>query len=417
MKIVERTRHRNDYLREVGSVPDVGDIEGWPPRRRAKYGMALFATAFSIMYLYYFTAVHRAGTTLGVKRFLEAALLGIPVIVLYSGTAWVSMTGYDEDLLPRLLRWTAGAGVVFAVLVMATMWVIETQFDPGEEFLVLQMSSGFGSAAGLLIGAMEARANHLGRQRARSELTAERRKHERERMEYLNHLLRHEVLNGVAIVRGTAGLLLEDVDDPAATRRLRTIHDRSDDVADFIQQVRTLLQNPGHVQPGSVDLGSLLEDEVESVVTAFDVGTVHTDVPEGVRVVGNDLLGRVFTNLMENGIEHNDPPVSLWVTADVGPSSVEVSVADDGDGIAPTEMEELFTYPTGGDHGFGLSLSRDLVDRYGGDLRLERTDETGTEFVVEIPRTDTDTSPEAEGSGEPTADASEVDPQAQATGS
>lgn len=395
----------------------MGYFEAWSARRRAKYGMALFAAVFSILYLYYFTEVHRAGTTLGVKGFLEAALLGIPVVVLYSGTAWVSMTRYDEDLLPRLLRWTAGAGVLFAVLVFATTWVIETQFDPGEEFLVLQMSSGFGSAAGLLIGAMEARANHLGRQRARSELTAERRKHERERMEYLNHLLRHEVLNGVAIVRGTAGLLLEDVDDPTASRRLRTIHDRSDEVADFIQQVRTLLQNPEHVQPGSVELAPLLEDEVESVVTGFDVGAVHIDVPEGVQVVGNDLLGRVFTNLMENGIRHNDPPVNLWVDAEVGPSSVEVSVVDDGDGIAPTEMEELFTYPTGGDHGFGLSLSRDLVERYGGELRLERTDETGTEFVVVVPRVNPGASVEGCTESGAAADTHHPDPQAQATGS
>lgn len=313
--------------------------------------MALFAGVFSVLYLYYFMEVHRAGTTLGVKGLLETALLGIPVIVLYCGTAWVSLIRYDEDLLPRLLRWTAGAGIVFAILVFATTWVIETQFDPGEEFLVLQMSSGFGSAAGLLIGLMKARANHLGRERARSELTAERREHERERMEYLNHLLRHEVLNGIAIVRGTAGLLIEDVEDPTATRRLRTIHDRSDEVAVFIQQVRT-------------------------------------DLPDDVQVVGNELLGRVFTNLMENGIRHNDPPVTLEVTAVVHPKHVEVSVVDDGDGIDPVDVEELFTYPTGGDHGFGLSLSRDLVERYGGDLRLERTDETGTEFVVSIPRAD-----------------------------
>lgn len=329
----------------------MGQTERWTPRRRAKYGMALFAGVFSVLYLYYFMEVHRAGTTLGVKGLLETALLGIPVIVLYCGTAWVSLIRYDEDLLPRLLRWTAGAGIVFAILVFATTWVIETQFDPGEEFLVLQMSSGFGSAAGLLIGLMKARANHLGRERARSELTAERREHERERMEYLNHLLRHEVLNGIAIVRGTAGLLIEDVEDPTATRRLRTIHDRSDEVAVFIQQVRT-------------------------------------DLPDDVQVVGNELLGRVFTNLMENGIRHNDPPVTLEVTAVVHPKHVEVSVVDDGDGIDPVDMEELFTYPTGGDHGFGLSLSRDLVERYGGDLRLERTDETGTEFVVSIPRAD-----------------------------
>jgi signal transduction histidine kinase len=380
--------------------------------------MGLFAAVFSVLYLYYFTEVHRAGTMLGVKGFLEAVLLGIPLVVLYSGTAWVSLTRYDEDLLPRLLRWTAGAAVVFAVLVTATMFVIGTRFDPGERFLVVQMSSGFGSAAGLLIGAMEVRANHLGRERARSELTAERRKHERERMEYLNHLLRHEVLNGIAIVRGTAGILIEDVDDPIATRRLRTIHDRSDEVAVFIQQVRTLLQDSTDVDPGSVDLADLIAREVESVVAGFEVGAVRTDLPEDVQVVGNELLGRVFTNLMENGIRHNDPPVTLEVTAVVGPEHVEVSVVDDGDGIDAGAMEQLFSYPTGGDHGFGLSLSRDLVQRYGGDLRLERTDETGTEFVVTIPRAaggtrDTrSTEPD-----EPTATRTSVDPQGQATGS
>jgi signal transduction histidine kinase len=380
-----------------GQVTVEWGMEEGKARRRAKVSMVILAGVFSILYLGYFVQESRANTVIGLKGYLEVVLLGIPVMVLYTGSAWVSLSDVDGDLLPRVVGWTFGGAVAFVVVVATTMFVIGTQFDPGERFLMAQMSSGFGSSAGLVSGVLEARAIQQGRERARSEAVADRTERERERMAYLNRLLRHEVLNGIAVVQGTAAVLLDDADEGSTEHgHLRTVHRRSGDIARFIQSIRALLQTPGDGSDlGSVDLRPLVEREAERLAESFDAVVVHVEVPPSVSVAGNDLLERVFANLFENAAIHAEGPVRVSVTAEVGESLVEVRVSDDGPGIPEAARGTLFEPPERGDHGFGLYLSRDLVERCGGRLCLERSDDRGSVFALTLRRAETDVTPRA----------------------
>jgi signal transduction histidine kinase len=71
----------------------------------------------------------------------------------------------------------------------------------------------------------------------------------------------------------------------------------------------------------------------------------------------------------------------------VSPHQVEISVADTGAGLTPEEAAELFqpfvTRKKDGT-GLGLWISRNIVERYGGDIRLRSRDDgrCGAVFVV-----------------------------------
>lgn len=70
---------------------------------------------------------------------------------------------------------------------------------------------------------------------------------------------------------------------------------------------------------------------------------------------------------------------------------IEIRVLDDGTGISDAVRAKIFqpfftTKPTGEGTGLGLSLSYDIITKgYGGSIRVESTEGSGTEFVVQLP--------------------------------
>ncbi|HJU17189.1 MAG TPA: PAS-domain containing protein [Stellaceae bacterium] len=119
-----------------------------------------------------------------------------------------------------------------------------------------------------------------------------------------------------------------------------------------------------------------------------------------VELVPQDVT-RVFLNLIGNGFyaahkrvrEEGDGfrPALKVTTRDLG-GAVEVTVRDNGTGIAPEHRERLFqpfftTKPTGEGTGLGLSISYDIVTtQHGGRISVESEVGAFTEFTVHLPR-------------------------------
>ena len=103
------------------------------------------------------------------------------------------------------------------------------------------------------------------------------------------------------------------------------------------------------------------------------------------------MLESVVRNLLSNAIQHNDkalPEVALSATAD--DDTVVVRIADNGPGIPDDRKEQIFEEGEKGldseGTGLGLYLVDTLVDRYGGEVRVEDNDPDGSVFVVELQR-------------------------------
>jgi C4-dicarboxylate-specific signal transduction histidine kinase len=108
------------------------------------------------------------------------------------------------------------------------------------------------------------------------------------------------------------------------------------------------------------------------------------------------LLQQVILNLVMNGLDAmsavTNRPRQLTIFSRVLENGlVAVSVADSGVGVDPTVFEKLFepfftTKPQG--MGMGLSVSRSIVQRYGGQLWASMNKGGhGTTFHVELPVT------------------------------
>jgi len=100
-----------------------------------------------------------------------------------------------------------------------------------------------------------------------------------------------------------------------------------------------------------------------------------------------DQLYRVLLNLARNAVEAGARHLRFVAAAQDG--TVALEIADNGPGLPPRAMENLFRPFFGsarpGGSGLGLAIARELMRAQGGDLALVASTGAGTIFSLTIP--------------------------------
>ena len=114
--------------------------------------------------------------------------------------------------------------------------------------------------------------------------------------------------------------------------------------------------------------------------------------PAAAIVAGNRLsLEQVFVNLFHNAIQASPPGGAVEVRIHVRTSEFGVSVADQGGGIAPTDLPRLFepfftTRIQEAGTGLGLSIGQGIVADHRGRVEVDTEVGQGAIFTVVLPR-------------------------------
>lgn len=264
----------------------------------------------------------------------------------------------------------------------------------------IRWALSLGLIVGVYVGISRAQAIFQTIKAERQSVRADQLAEQREIVDQMNNLLRHEVLNTTQAILGNVSLLQEREEpiDPN-DERLERINQQGEALTEVIRDVRSLLQTmQDDTARQPVNLTALLRSEIQTIVDRYPAVTVDAELSTDVLVDGDELLGRIFGNLLNNAVEHNDPDsLTITVEAETTDETVAVTITDDGSGIAEDELDSLFDRPRRGDHGLGLYLVRELVESYNGSLELVTTGEHGTTFRVTFPVV----SPESGNSSDP----------------
>lgn len=323
-------------------------------------------------------------------NFSVGVLTALPFVagIGYAGH-WLAASDLRPERFHRVWRWTVVGGGLSLLLNLALMAVVPV---PTVYLAVgwLRWAVALGCGVGVAIGVTEARAINSALDAERSAVRAEHLAVQRDLLDYLNSLLRHEILNAANVISGYASLLADEHEEGTDAREYsENVHRKSEEITTVIADVRVLLRaTEGHGEFESVNLSAVLREEVGKLADLDERVEVETDVPDGVYVSADALLPRVFGNLLGNAVEHNDSaPPRVSVRVEDGDDTVAVEVADNGRGIPESEVETLFDRPSqrSADHGLGLYLVGKLVQHYGGTVELTETGPDGTTFRVELP--------------------------------
>jgi signal transduction histidine kinase len=321
--------------------------------------------------------------------FAVSLLISLPFVfgITYGGR-WLAGGDVEPERYHRIATWTVGGCAVFAAITVLLMTVV----PPANLFATLiwiRWAASIGAGTGLLLGVFEARAIDRRVTAERARIRAEEAESRRELLDYLNGLLRHEVLNSANVIVGRSGQVIQrSTLEPAGRKDLDTIQRRARDLADVIEDARVLLQattGDGHRE--RLDVVDVLERELEALSDYDRSVTIETDLPASAPVLADSLLPRIFSNLLTNAVEHHDGTnPTVRVTVETTTNTVQIHIADDGPGVPAVERQTLFECDdTNRDHGLGLSLVATLVERYAGSLELTETGPSGSVFTVELP--------------------------------
>jgi PAS domain S-box-containing protein len=152
------------------------------------------------------------------------------------------------------------------------------------------------------------------------------------------------------------------------------------------------------VRPATADLADLFDQVRTDLRPAAEAAGASVEAPGRLPVADGDpvLIRQLLQNLIGNAIKYRDPSRAcrVTVTAGHGPAGWTVAVADNGLGIPPEQRQrvfEMFTRlgdgATGG-HGIGLSTCWRIVERHGGDIRVDETPGGGTTVLFTLPDRD-----------------------------
>ncbi|MFB6072830.1 MAG: PAS domain S-box protein [Halobacterium sp.] len=216
---------------------------------------------------------------------------------------------------------------------------------------------------------------------------------QRDNLEVLNQVLRHDVRNDLQVVLAYAEMLADEVpeDHREYVSRIRTSADHAVELTDTAREIANVML-ASEANHGEVNLRSVLEPEIEEVQSSYPGAVIAVeDAVPAVDVAGTDMLDSVFRNLMKNAVQHNDNDVpEVTVSTTERGDSVVVRVADNGPGVRDGQKDDIFGKGEKGlesqGTGMGLYLVQTLVDGVDGEVWVEDNDPEGAVFAVELPK-------------------------------
>ena len=206
----------------------------------------------------------------------------------------------------------------------------------------------------------------------------------RSRAEFLS-TVSHELRAPLAAIKGSATTALEGAREPDRSE-LRQFLRIVDEQADRMDGLIGDLLDAGRigagvmpVDPEAHELAALVERARTAFAGAGGRHAVVVDLPPDLPRVMADArrIVQVLDNLLTNAARHSPEAAPIRVAAEPEGAHVAVSVADDGEGIAPERLAHLFRRHAGldggvgGGSGLGLVICRGLVEAHGGRIRAE----------------------------------------------
>ena len=209
---------------------------------------------------------------------------------------------------------------------------------------------------------------------------------ERLRAEFLG-MVSHELRAPLTSIKGSAATLLETGPDldPAEVREFhRIIGDQADHMRGLISD----LLDAGRIDTGTLsvlpepsELSGLVDRARSTFLSSGGRHTVLIDLPPDLPSVMADRrrIVQVLNNLFSNAARYAPDSSPIRVAALRDGMHVAVSVSDEGRGVAPERLPQLFQKYTGADDaarglsgtGLGLAICKGLVEAHGGRIRAE----------------------------------------------
>jgi two-component system sensor histidine kinase SenX3 len=211
----------------------------------------------------------------------------------------------------------------------------------------------------------------------------------------------HELKTPIASVGLLAEALNQAADEPEQVRRfanrLTTESARLGRLTQEIIELSRLQAQDALAEPEILSVDDIVAAAVDQsrVVAEAERITIVIGKKSGARVFGDEALLTVAVhNLVANAVNYSLEGSRVGVGVRLQKGIVEITVTDQGVGIAESDLDRVFerffrvdqarSRHTGGT-GLGLSIVKHVVQNHGGDIRVWSQPGSGSTFTIRLP--------------------------------
>lgn len=207
----------------------------------------------------------------------------------------------------------------------------------------------------------------------------------------------HELRTPVSVITAQCEMSLEETRSVEEYEQaLRTIQRQgrkmSKLINDMLDFTRLEMRAESYVRE-MVDMTELVRTICSdmAMIKEKDI-TLKYEAETGIKIYGNrQLLSRLLVNLITNAYRYGREDGLIFVSLKRLGEAVELSVSDNGIGIAEGEQQKIFRrfYQADNSHsaigtGLGLSMAYEIVQFHGGEIRVESEPGKGSVFFVDF---------------------------------
>jgi len=217
-------------------------------------------------------------------------------------------------------------------------------------------------------------------------------------------IVSHELRTPLTSIRGSVQLVLDDehaVGDDEHRGLLQIALNNCERLVRIINDILDVSKiESGNLslRKKAINVTDLVRQSVDVVATpARNAGvTIDVNMPANIRpvMVDPDRIVQALVNLLSNAIKFAPSQSKVTVTVTGSEQTVTIAVADQGEGIAPENLNRLFrkfqqvdssSSRRKGGTGLGLAITKALVEQHGGRIFVDSELHKGTRFSFTIP--------------------------------
>ena len=201
------------------------------------------------------------------------------------------------------------------------------------------------------------------------------------KLNLLSSITRHDIGNELQIIFGYGELTQDEEGNPQIRKYLDKIEESAQHIERMIAFTRDY-QDIGVHSPVWLDIRTVLT----LVLHALDISPIQVQVDiSGIEVYADPLMEKVFFNLIDNAKRYGETITSIRFFGAEGEGGYTIICEDNGVGIPVEFKSKIFNREYYKHTGFGLNLSREILDITGITIRETGEPGKGARFEILVP--------------------------------
>ena len=201
------------------------------------------------------------------------------------------------------------------------------------------------------------------------------------KLSLLGSMTRHDIVNQLTTIRGMLGLVHRKTDDEVILNLIETAEEAADRVNKHIEFSKEY-QKAGMQVPVWQNLQTCWS---LAYAMTRKKGLTFTYDGKNYEVFADQLLQKVFYNLIDNSLKHGKSVFYIMVHTRVEDGNLVIIYEDDGEGIQDSMKERVFERGVGFGTGWGLFFVREVLGLTGITITEEGTFGIGAKFLITVP--------------------------------